>query len=97
MTPDEPLPIAIANPIYTLMRDVAALTITWRARGHTARGALVLAYVAPLHVRKPPHGGEPPEGFTKVMIIRHLLPELDGVWWVPSGAVEHMARFTGVS
>ena len=97
MTPDEPLPLAIANPAVALVRDVTALTDTWRARGRTARGVLVLAYVAPITVRKPTHNGNPPDGYTRAMIVRHLLPELDGVWWIPDSIVAHVARFTGVS
>lgn len=97
MTPDEPLPLAIANPAAALVRDVTALTCIWRARGRTARGVLMLAYIAPITVVKPKHAGNPPDGYTRAMIVRHLLPELDGVWWIPDAIVAHVARFTGVS
>lgn len=99
MTPDEPLPVAIANPTFVppaIAQEAAALVAHWRAQ-RTARGALVLAYVAPIHVRRPPHAGNPPEGWTKCLIARHLLPELNGTWWIPNEIVAHVARFTGVS
>lgn len=55
-----------------------------RALGHTARGALILSYISPLHVRKPVDGRVCPEGWTQVTITGHLCPELDGTWWVPN-------------
>lgn len=97
MTPDEPLPLEIANPIAAFWRDAAELASTWRARGRTARGVLVLAYVAPITVVRPKHSGNPPDGYTKCLIVSHLLTELNGTWWVPDAIVTHVARFTGVA
>ena len=99
MSPDDP-PTTAHDHHGIALRDVHAaafaLTARWRTQ-RTARGPLVLAFVAPLVMRKPTHGGEPPEGWTKCMIACHLLTELDGVWWIPSGIVDHVARFTGVA
>lgn len=99
MSPDEPLPAAVADHDAIARRELAIvaarLVAGWRAQ-RTARPVLVLAFIAPVHMRKPAHSGEPPEGWTKCLIASHLLTDLNGVWWIPSGIVEHIARFTGV-
>lgn len=59
-------------------------------RSRTARGALVLAYVAPFIARKPRPNENPTEGWISLSLSHHILPECDGVWWVPREAVPHM-------
>jgi len=99
MSPDDPATTAHDHDAIArraMLQDAAALVKHWRSR-RTARHALVLSFVAPIQVRKIPHTGEPPEGWTKVMILSHLLTELNGAWWIPSCIVDHVASFTGVS
>lgn len=99
MIPNEPLPAAVTDHDAIARRELAIaaaqLVAGWRSH-RTARSVLVLGYIAPVHMRKPPHSGEPPEGWTRCLIASHLLTELNGVWWIPSGIVEHVASFTGV-
>jgi hypothetical protein len=99
MSPDDPPTTAHDHEAIArraMYADAAEIVAHWRSR-RTARAVLVLSFVAPVHVRKPPHQGNPPEGWTRTLIASHLLTELNGVWWIPSCIVDHVAKFTGVS
>jgi hypothetical protein len=91
--PAEALALAtIQDPAAREIREWSALFAAVRdarkARGYTARGALVLAYVAPILLTKPrPGARHAPEGYVEITIAHHLLPECDGTWWVPDAAV----------
>lgn len=78
----------ITDPSVIAYRDAARLAHEFvrrlAARGRTARGALVLAFVAPVIFRKPDRSRPCPDGWVEITIERHLLPELVGTWWVPS-------------
>ncbi len=96
MSPDDP-PTTAHDHYALALREIHEVTFElaahWRKQ-RTARGPMVLAFVAPVAMRKPAHSGEPPEGWTKCLITKHLLASLNGVWWIPSGIVDHVARFT---
>jgi hypothetical protein len=62
-----------------------------RASGRVARSALALAFVAPIILRKAETDGHPPTGWTKVMILNHLLAQANGTWWAPDEVVTALA------
>jgi hypothetical protein len=62
-----------------------------RASGRVARSALALAFVAPIILRKAETDGHPPDGWTKVMILNHLLAQANGTWWAPDEVVTALA------
>jgi hypothetical protein len=53
-----------------------------RALGHTARGALVLAYIAPCLLRTPDASRSCPEGWRVVTLMNQGLTALNGTWWI---------------
>lgn len=80
------------RPRYMALLAAAQTYIDWSRVTHTARGALVFAYISPLYLRKPDPARSLPDGWSEVSITGHVCTELDGRWWTPTECEGDVAR-----